>query len=155
MKTYIYSVLAATMAGALCLPLGSCSESAELGDGKYTVSLNPHKLSISSNGSTQLRDADDGGYQLSEVDANGKTYSLKVDAENTAWHFTGIPNWIKFSPASGNKSENVEMMIEANPPQQGERIAKLTFESTDPEWEYSIPITIKQAEASPKITKKD
>lgn len=159
MKTNIYSIAAATIAGALCLSLGSCSDSAELGDGKYTVSLKPHKLSIESTGSTYLKSQtdDDGnfsGYTF-ECPTGGwqVTYGFKITAEETPWAFKGIPNWIKISPSTGSSSQNIEMVVEANTPTKTERTASITLESTDPEWEYSIPINMTQAAMSPVLYK--
>lgn len=147
------------MAFTISLGLASCSESSEMGDGKYNVSLSAHKLQISSSGSTTLKTLTDddnnfAGYELSETSGFEKTYTLAVDAENTPWQITGMPSWITISPASGTASEDVTVKIGANSPTQTEREAKLTFASTDPEWEYSIPITVKQVEASPEISKK-
>lgn len=157
MKTNIYSIAAATIAGALCLSLGSCSESAEFGDGKYTVSLKPHKLSIESTGSTYLKSQtdDDGkfsGYTFECSTGVWQSYGFKITAEETPWAFKGIPNWIKISPSSGSSSQSIEMVVEANPTKT-ERTASITLESTDPEWEYSIPINITQPAASPTIYK--
>lgn len=157
MKTNIYSIAAATIAGALCLLLGSCTESAEFGDGKYTVSLKPYKLSIESTGSTYLKSQtdDDGifsGYTFECSTGVWQSYGFKITAEETPWAFKGIPNWIKISPSSGSSSQSIEMVVEANPTKT-ERTASITLESTDPEWEYSIPINITQPAASPTIYK--
>lgn len=150
-KTIISSFLAYTMAGALCLSIGACSESDEMGDGKYKVSLSPNKLGIESTGSTQLNwTATEAGYTFA-CSAGAKTYSFKITAENTPWTITGTPSWMNISPTTGDSDQGVEMSVEANTPTETERTATITLKSTDPNWEYSIPITVTQAAASPKL----
>lgn len=160
MKTIISTFFVATMVGALCLSVSSCSEEYEMGNGKYKVSLIPHKLRVSSSNSYSMKtllddDNNFAGYEISETTGHAMTYNLKVEAENTPWKFIDIPDWITLSPASGNSSEAVTMTVNANSPTETERQVTLALESTDPEWEYSIPITIKQVAASPSLSKKD
>jgi len=160
MKTIISTFFVATMVGALCLSVSSCSEEYEMGNGKYKVSLIPHKLRVSSSNSYSMKtllddDNNFAGYEISETTGHAMTYNLKVEAENTPWKFIDIPDWITLSPASDNSSEAVTMTVNANSPTETERQVTLALESTDPEWEYSIPITIKQVAASPSLSKKD
>lgn len=151
MKTNIYSIAAATIAGALCLSLGSCSESAELGDGKYTVSLKPHKLKISSE-AFQKVDIYDHEVNSYILNAGGNMqFYLTIDAENTPWKFTNVPDWIKISPMSGNESQDVKMIVDSNIPLEEERTVELALESTDSDWKYSIPITVNKSVVKPQI----
>lgn len=154
MNIKIYPFIAAALACASCLSLGSCTEADEYGDGKYRVSLEAHKLSIKSTSSSSLsKEFDDNsrfsGYSLN-CNGTEKTYTFSITAENTPWAIKGVPSWITLSPRTGTTSQDIEMKVEANTPTETERKATLTLESTDPEWEYSIPITITQEEASPK-----
>lgn len=150
MKTYIYSILAATMAGALCLPLGSCSESAELGGGKYTVSNNKYKLKVSSESfqETDIYDHKINNYILN-LGQYGLTCKLTIDAENTPWKFANVPDWIKISPMSGNGNSDVSLAIDSNIPLEEERTAELALESTVQDWKYSIPITVNKTVVKP------
>lgn len=154
MNIRIYPFIAAALACATCLSLGSCTEADEYGDGKYRVSLEAHKLSIKSTGSSSLSkvydDSKFSGFSL-KCDDKESTYTFGITTENTPWAIKGIPSWITLSPRTGTKSQNIEMKVEANTPTETERKATLTLESTDPEWEYSIPITITQEKASPKV----
>lgn len=151
MKTNISSIAAATIAGALCLSLGSCSESAEFGDGKYTVSLKPHKLKISSE-AFQKVDIYDHEVNSYILNAGGNMqYYLTIDAENTPWKFTNVPDWIKISPMSGNESQDVKMIVDSNIPLEEERTVELALESTDSDWKYSIPITVNKPVVKPQI----
>ena len=148
-KTIISSFLAYTMAGALCLSAGSCSESSEMGEGKYIAALSPHKLAIASSGSTYLN-SDAEGYTFACSEGK-KTYTFKITAENTPWTITGAPSWMSISPTSGDSDQEVEMTVEANTPTETERSATITLKSNATDWEYSIPITVTQDAASPKL----
>ena len=151
--------MASAMAATLCLGISSCSESDELADGKYTVSLKPHKLNISAaGGSTYLKTQTDDdnnftGYKL-ECDKGSATYIFSITAENTPWSITGVPNWMSISSRTGNSSQNITMNVQANTPTETVRTANLQLTSTDPEWEYSIPITVTQDAATATLYKK-
>ncbi len=160
MKTIISTFIAATMVGALCFSVGSCTEADEMGNGQYKVSLSPHKLNVSLGSSSSMKtllDEDKNfiGYEINETTGHSMTYSLKIDAENTPWKFSEVPDWITLSPISGSESESITMTVDANSPTETERQASLFLKSTDSEWEYSIPITIKQVAASPNLSMKN
>lgn len=155
MTTKLYSTIVAVITGISCVPFVSCSESDEFGDGKYTVSKEPHKLGIKSSGSTYLKAQTDDdknfiGYTFDCAEGT-KSYTFNITAENTPWTITNVPSWISVSPRTGVSSENITMDVQANTPTETERTANITLKSTATDWEYTIPITITQAAASPRI----
>mgnify|MGYP002854887803 CR=1 FL=1 len=80
------------------------------------------------------------------------TTTLHIDADNTAWAIRDVPSeWLTVSPSSGSSSADVTVTAQANTNVDEARVATITLYSTEPDHDYSRPVSVTQPGLSPII----
>lgn len=79
------------------------------------------------------------------------TYYMYITSIETPWVFNSTPGWISLTPSSGSESADVSMNVQENKSTTSGRTAVFDLASADSEWDYSIPISVTQSQASPYI----
>lgn len=74
------------------------------------------------------------------------TVDFNVYATETPWILTGYPDWISFSPSSGNTTQSVRMSLEENKKAES-RASLFSLNSSSSDWEYSTNMTVSQGGA--------
>lgn len=74
------------------------------------------------------------------------TVDFNVYATETPWILTGYPDWVKFSPSSGNTSQSVRMSLEENRKAES-RASLFSLISSSSDWDYSTNMTVSQGAA--------
>lgn len=79
------------------------------------------------------------------------SYYMYIKSIETPWVFNSTPGWISLTPSSGSESADVSMNVQENKSTTSGRTAVFDLASADSEWDYSIPISVTQSQASPYI----
>lgn len=104
----------------------------------FVPSLSGHSLEISNN---QLTFESQGGVE-----------NATVHADNVAWLFSGLPEWLTVSPSSGSTTTSVTFTAEVNNSADTRRTALFYLESADNTWNYRMAISANQAATSAYLT---
>ena len=121
----------AALALALLLPTSCVKEEGALPEGSFIISAEPHKMGVDK---VKL-----------EADGNANTLSLKINAENTEWRLTGVPDWITASSTTGSADKTVTLSVDEFHSTEPSRQAEITLASQVSDWPISIPITFTQS----------
>ena len=78
--------------------------------------------------------------------------SVDVETMETPWKVENSIDWISPSPVSGETSGNVNVGVTENTSGDNVRTGIFFFKSDVSDWEYSAPISVTQAAATPTIT---
>ena len=91
------------------------------------------------------------------AESSAGTYYMYITSIETPWVFNSTPEWISLTPSAGSESADVSMNVQENKSTTSGRTAVFDLASADSEWDYSIPISVTQSQASPYIyiTKND
>lgn len=95
------------------------------------ASLKPYYLNIESS-------------SIDRIASNATTVTITVQSMETGWRITDIPSWLSVQPSSGEGTEEVTVTVQENKSTSASRTAVLTLESTDKEWNFSLPFTASQ-----------
>lgn len=104
----------------------------------YHASLSGHSLSISNN-------------KLS-FDSDGGVDNVTVYANNVAWRFAGLPEWLSVNPNSGSTTSSVAFTASENLSADTARTAMFYLESADPGWSFRTMVSATQQAAASYIT---
>ena len=118
------------------IALAGCSDSNV--PASYHASLSGHSLNISKN-------------QLS-FESNGGVENVTVQANNVAWRFSGLPEWLNASPMSGSSTSSVSFTASENLATDTARTAMFYLESADAGWSYKTMVSATQKAATSYIT---
>lgn len=117
----------------------SCSDTYSYGIDKFKPSLSAHFIRPSQTEFTSLY----------LPDAINETF--KVESYETPWAFKDVPQWIRLTPMSGNRTTNVNLFASTNN-QAEARTAIFYLTSTTSEWYYNKAMSVSQGAAKPYIT---
>ena len=125
-------ILAAlALALTLLLPVSCVKEEGALPEGSFIISAEGHKMGVDK---VKL-----------EADGNANTLSLKINAENTEWRLTGVPDWMTASSTAGSADKTVTLSVGEFHSTEASRQASMVLASQVPDWPINIPITFTQS----------
>ena len=104
----------------------------------FRPSLSGHSLGISNN--------------RLYFEAQGGVENVTVNSSNTAWRFTGLPNWLNVNPQQGKTTLSVVFTAEENLSADTARTAMFYLESADPGWSFKTMVSATQQAATSYIT---
>ena len=116
--------------------LTSCGDSDVYFPDKYTASLKAHYLRPNQT-------------EFSSKSSKPSSFQLVVNSVETPWKFQIDSDWYRLSPDTGSATSDVTLSCDENFQGGVQRIGVFYLNSTDSEWEYSVPMSVIQAGASP------
>ena len=128
-----------TYAGLLLVLLTGCGDSDKYDPTQYKASLAAHYLRPSQT-------------TFTANSAKECSYTFDVKSVDTPWAFTDVMTWTTVYPMYGSASANVSFAIEENTSGDTERLGVFYLSSTQSDWDYSFPISVKQPAATPYAT---
>ena len=84
-----------------------------------------------------------------EFDSKASSKKLSVETETTPWSFSGMPDWVTLSPATGNKSEEITVSVAENPSTENRRECIIELKSDVPDYPFSRRFAVVQCSAVP------
>jgi len=123
--------------GAALLTLAACQDGNDFA-ASYTPRLEAHYLNL----------------PVTSVNlfASGQQKSLQVEAQNTAWQFTGMAEWLTVSPDNGHTTTTTQVGATENTSAEQVRTSTVKFQSTDAAYPYQRDLTVTQGIATPYMT---
>ena len=95
------------------------------------------------------------GYSLNIGDdhftfsSNGGVVNTAVKTYNTSWQFSSVPSWLAISPKTGNAASAITITASENFSADTARASLFYLESTEPNWQYKLPVHVTQESATP------
>ncbi len=128
-KTFLYISI-------VLMILTSCGDSDVYFPDKYTASLKAHYLRPDQT-------------EFSSKSSKPSSFQLVVNSVETPWKFQIDSDWYRLSPVTCSATADVTLSCDENFQGGVQRIGIFYLNSTDSEWEYSVPMSVIQAGASP------
>lgn len=122
--------------GILMVLLAGCGDSDKYAPTKYEASLAAHYLRPSRT-------------NFAANSADKYSCAFDVMSVDTPWIFTDAMTWTNIYPMSGSASESVLLEIEENTSGDAERLGIFYLSSTQSDWDYNVPIAVRQPAAAP------
>lgn len=123
--------------GAALLTLAACQDGNDFA-ASYTPRLEAHYLNLP--------------VTSVNLSASGQQKSLQVEAQNTAWQFTGMADWLTVSPDNGHTTTTTQVGATENTSAEQVRTSTVKFQSTDAAYPYQRDLTVTQGLATPYMT---
>lgn len=120
----------------ILLVVGGCEDNIR-DSGAYAPSLVPRYLAVS-------------GERI-YYPAEGGTYQLYVESEDSPWKFEENPGWVTLSPISGSKSSDVEVSVDVNP-YASDRSSFFYLRSNTTDWNFERTMLVSQDKSSPYVS---
>lgn len=141
MKSKFSNIMIASLLAIASLSLTGCDDSSPFGSGTWyhpiSITLQKHRLECNK--------------EKLSFDGSVSSDAMSVKCVNTPWRFTGMADWLRLSPQSGDKDASVSVSVTENPSVHDIRTCVLNLKSEASDFPYSPNVTVTQAKATPYI----